>query len=63
MWTVDLPKYDTPTGAYTPIVLAAIAEGARGSSHRSDPDKITLSFRTKKAADAFAASIRDIDPA
>lgn len=57
---ITIPAYDTPEASLTPLVLAAMADGATSRPHSIDPDKIVLKFGDEGGADAFEAAVNAI---
>ncbi len=58
MINITIPAFDTPTGALTPIVLDALANGA--TAEPQDEDTFVVRFEDKKQAEAFEAAINAV---
>ncbi|MDH7971055.1 hypothetical protein QH494_02580 [Sphingomonas sp. AR_OL41] len=60
MKTISLPAYDVPGDLLSPIVLAALANGATSANHPTDSALITVSFEDDQAGTDFEAAISAI---
>ena len=56
-YDVELPMYDTASGAITPLLNAAMADGATGRPHETDALKIVVTITDKALADDFQTNV------
>jgi ABC-type sugar transport system substrate-binding protein len=62
MKDITIPAFDTPSADMTPIVLAAVKDGATVTPHPDDASKIIVTFADDKSAKKFQSAVAPFLP-